>query len=78
MPLTSVPVPSTSDPSLNVTVPVGMPAPGVTTATVAFKVIGWPKTAVANEEVTVVLVVAALTFCVSTAEVLAAKALLPL
>jgi hypothetical protein len=34
----SVPVPIVVRPSLNVTVPVGVPAPGVTAATVAVKV----------------------------------------
>ncbi len=39
---TSLAVPSVVDPSLKVTVPVGMPDPGATTATVAVSVTGWP------------------------------------
>ncbi len=41
-PETNVPVPRTVVPSLNVTVPVGRPAPGVVAATVAVKVRDWP------------------------------------
>ncbi len=37
-------VPRADAPSLNVTVPVGVPAPGATAATVVVKVIDWPKT----------------------------------
>ncbi len=36
-----VPAPSTVAPSLNVTVPVGVPVPGGLTVTVAVNVIGW-------------------------------------
>src|SRR5262249_50385543 len=38
-------VPRTTLPSWNVTVPVGVPAPGATAATVAVKVTAWPVTA---------------------------------
>ncbi len=39
----SVPVPRVVAPSLNVTVPVGVPTPGATTLTVAVNVTDWPK-----------------------------------
>ena len=39
----SVLVPSVVVPSLNVTVPVGVTAPGAVPATVAVKVVDWPK-----------------------------------
>lgn len=39
-----VPVPRVVAPSLKVTVPVGVPDPGDTAATVAVKVTDWPKT----------------------------------
>jgi hypothetical protein len=42
--------------SLNVTAPVGVPAPGATAATVAVKVTCWPVTGFAGEEVAVVVV----------------------
>ena len=35
-------MPRVVDPSLNVTVPVGVPAPGAVTVTVAVKVTDWP------------------------------------
>jgi len=38
-----VPVPSVVVPSRNVTVPVGVPEPGASAATVAVKVSDWPK-----------------------------------
>ena len=41
-PASSVPVPRTVAPSLKVTVPVGVPAPGLTAATVAVNVTAWP------------------------------------
>ena len=40
IPPASVPVPSTVGPSRKVTVPVGVPAPGAVTFTVAVKVMG--------------------------------------
>src|SRR5881628_35048 len=43
-PVVSVPVPSVVAPSLNVTVPVGVPAPGAAAATVAVNVTAWPNT----------------------------------
>ena len=36
-------MPSVVDPSLNVTVPVAVPAPGATTVTVAVNVTDWPN-----------------------------------
>src|SRR5262249_57923936 len=50
----SVPVPMGEPPSRKVTVPVGVPVPGATGATVALKVTRWPKTEGLAEEVTVV------------------------
>jgi len=41
--VSSVPVPSVLAPSLNVTVPVGAPAPGGVTETVVTNVTGWPN-----------------------------------
>ena len=38
-----LPVPIVVAPSLNATVPVGVPTPGATTATVAVNVTDWPK-----------------------------------
>jgi hypothetical protein len=40
----SVPVPITFEPSLKVTVPVGVPAPGLAALTVAVNVTDWPNT----------------------------------
>ena len=48
-----VPVPMELPPSLNVTVPVGVPDPGATAETVTVKVIDCPKTAGFTEEVCV-------------------------
>ena len=52
----SVPVPSVVAPSLKVTVPVGEPAPGAVTLTVAVNVTDWPETEGLTEEATVVVV----------------------
>ena len=57
----SVPVPIGLPPSRNVTVPVGVPAPGATGETVAVNVTDWPKTDGFTDEVTVVVVSALLT-----------------
>src|SRR6516165_5877878 len=70
-------VPSTTLPSLNVTVPVGVPAPGATAATVAVKVTAWPVTAGLTDDPRVSVVAAGLTVTVAAAEVLAAKPLTP-
>jgi hypothetical protein len=55
----SVPVPSVVAPSLNVTVPLGVPAPGATALTVAVNVTDWPETDGFAEEVGVAVVVEA-------------------
>ena len=69
----SVPVPTVVAPSLNVTVPVGIPAPGDVAVTVAVRVTDWPKTVGFAEEVTVVEVLVLFTVCVRAAEVLVLK-----
>ena len=51
------------EPSVKVTVPVGVPAPGATALTVAVKVITWPKTDGLAVELTVVLLESLLTTC---------------
>ena len=53
-----VPVPSEVAPLKNSTVPVGVPAPGPTGATVAVKVTDWPKTEDVGAVVRVVVVLA--------------------
>ena len=65
LPLLTVTVPMEVPPSENVTVPVGMPAPGVVTAMVAVKVTLWPKTEGLAELANVVVVAALLTTCIS-------------
>jgi hypothetical protein len=69
-PLASVPVPKTTAPSFKVTVPVGVPLPGATTATVAVNVTVWPKCDGFGEEVSVVVVAALLTVWVRAGETL--------
>ena len=64
----SVPVPNVVVPSLNVTVPVGVPI--LWSATVAVNVTDWPNTEGFVEEVNVVVVLSLLTVCVSVGEVL--------
>jgi hypothetical protein len=74
----SAPVPSVVTPSLNVTVPVGVPAPGLETITVAVKVSGWPNTGEATEAI-VDVVVASCPIVSSSAEaVLAESSISPL
>src|SRR5437870_8375687 len=51
-----MPVPRVLEPSLKVTVPVGVPAPGLFAATVAVKVTGCPNTDGWTEEVSPVVV----------------------
>src|SRR2546427_107934 len=75
LPLTSVTVPSVAAPSLNVTVPVGTPAPDVT---VELSVTVWPTVEGLGEEVRLVLEFPAFTVCVRTADVLAANVAFPL
>ena len=74
-PLLRAPVPSVVVPSLNVTVPVGVPA--VEDFTVAVKVTELPKVEGFNEEVTEVEVATLFTVWVNTAEVLVRKVELP-
>src|SRR5262245_9447629 len=71
-------VPRITAPSLKVTVPVGVPAPGVTADTVAVKITAWPVTVGLADEARATAVAArlAVTVTVTTAEVLAGKALL--
>jgi hypothetical protein len=52
-------------PSINVTVPVGVPAPGETALTVAVKWTGWPKTEGFWLEATVVELSALLTVSIA-------------
>ena len=51
----SVPVPRVAPPSLNVTLPVGVPLPGAAAVTVAVKVTDWPKTEGFADDVTAVV-----------------------
>jgi hypothetical protein len=66
-------VPSTVAPFKNSTVPVGVPAPGLTGATLAVNVTLWPKTAEVVDGLSVVVVDAAATVTVAAVEVLGAK-----
>ena len=59
----SVPVPRVVLPSLNVTVPVGVPLAGAAAATVAVNVTDWPKTDGFDEDVTAVVLLAWFTTC---------------
>jgi hypothetical protein len=72
-PALSVPVPIDVVPSLNVTVPVGVPLPGAVVLTVAVNVTDWPNTDGFVDDATVVLVAAAFTVCVRLEELLAEK-----
>ena len=71
----SVPGPSVVVPSLNVTVPLGVPAPGATADTVAVRVTDWPNTDGFTDELTAVVVFAWLTTWLSVALVLPLKLL---
>ena len=73
----SVPVPKVAAPSLNVTVPPGIPLPGATGLTVAVNVTGWPDTDGVTEEPTATVVPAALTVWLSAEEVLELKLVSP-
>jgi hypothetical protein len=76
-PLLSVAVPSDVVPLKNWTVPVGVPPPGLTGATVADKLTVWPRLDGLGEAVTVVVVLAWLTVAGVAAEVLAPKVVSP-
>src|ERR1700737_5031634 len=73
LPALSAIVPSTAAPSLNVSVPAGVPDPGATTPTVAVNFTSCPDTEGFTDETTVVLVAALLTVWETAGEVLAAK-----
>ena len=75
-PALSVPVPSRVVPSLNVTVPVGVPV--VAGFTVAVKVTAWPNADGFTEETTEVVEAAWFTACDRAGEVLPAKLASPL
>src|SRR5947208_3363521 len=66
----SAPVPSEFAPSLNVTLPVGVPPPELTTAV---NVTGCPYVEGFASDVRLAVVLAAFTVCASAAEVLPAK-----
>src|SRR5438552_1939043 len=72
-----MPVPRVLDPSLKVTVPVGVPAPGLFAVTVAVKVTDCPDTDGLPEELTDVVVPAFFTVWVSVLEVLPVKVASP-
>src|ERR1043166_6171521 len=59
------------------TVPVGVPVPGATAATVAVRMTGWPNTDGLGDETSVVVESALLTVCVTTADVFVMKLLSP-
>src|SRR5262249_62412162 len=61
----------------NVTVPVGVPAPGATAATAAVKVTDWPVTAGLSDEARATAVAARLTVSARAAEGLFAKLPVP-
>ena len=71
-------VPRLVAPSKNVTVPLGVPAPGGITETIAVKVTDWPSTDGFTEELTVVLVDALFTVWVIGLLVLGTKLPSPL
>src|SRR4051794_37481470 len=77
VPPLSVPVPRELDPSLKVTDPVGVPAPGATAPTVAVKVTDWPKVEGLGAAESAVVVLAWLTVCITAPEVLVRKLLSP-
>jgi hypothetical protein len=64
-------------PSRKLTAPVGVPAPGATTVTVAVNVTLWPKTDGLADEARVVVVFALLTTCETAVLVLVLKLALP-
>ena len=69
----SIPVPRIAEPSSNVTVPVGTPAPGASAVIVAVNVTDWPKTDGLADEVTDELVASGFTTWLNEDEVLAVK-----
>ena len=77
VPPLSAPVPRLAVPSLNVTVPVGVPEPGAFAETVAVNVTDWPKSDGLADESTAVVVESLLTICVNDGDALPAKFALP-
>jgi len=69
----NAPVPKGVAPSMKVTVPLGVPAPGATALTVAVNVTNWPNTDGWTEEVTAVVVAAWFTVWVIADEVFPVK-----
>ena len=76
-PFVSVAVPSEADPFMNVTVPVGVPVPGLTTTTLAEIVTDWPKTGEVGVADTTVFVNACPTVSVVAVEVWPLKLVSP-
>src|SRR4051794_22418207 len=76
-PVPTATVATTTLPSLKVTVPVGVPLPGATAATVAVKVTAWPVTAGLTDDRRATVVAAGLTVTGVAAEALLAKPLEP-
>ena len=76
IPPLNVPVARVVTPSVNVTVPVGVPEPGATAVTLAVKVTDCPKTEGLALDVSVVVVPALFTTWVSWEEVLVVKLML--
>jgi len=64
-------------PFLKVTVPVGVPLPGATTATVAVNATDCPDTAGFNDDARLVVLAALFTVCTSAVEVLGPNGFLP-
>src|SRR5580704_1052685 len=75
--LLSVPGPSGTLPAKNITVPVGVPLPGALAVTVAVKVMLWPKTTVAADDLTVTVVGSSFTFWANGVDVVERKLLFP-
>ena len=73
----SVPVPSVVEPSMNVTVPVGVPEPGALAVTVDVNVTDWPKTEGLADDDTELLVPSWFTVCVNADDVLVVKSVSP-
>ena len=76
-PVPTATVPRTALPSLKVMVPVGVPPPGATAATLAVKVTAWPVTAGLTDDPRATVVAARLTVTAAAAEVLPAKPMVP-
>lgn len=70
-------VPSVAAPSLNVTVPVGTPVPGLSALAVAVNVTFWPDTDGFAEEAIAEVVADLFTVCVRATDALAVKLVSP-